>query len=113
MPNPSSRMSSSERELYAQGRTSFERGEIDRAMESLSPLLERKVGFADLHYMVGVMLDQRGEIRHRGGVTEEPGLYVLGLRFQRRKNSNFIDGVGNDAAELTQHLIKRSASRAA
>ncbi len=59
------------------------------------------------------VLDERGEIRHRGGVTEEPGLYVLGLRFQRRKNSNFIDGVGNDAAELTQHLLKRRASRAA
>jgi len=59
------------------------------------------------------VLDERGEIRHRGGVTEEPGLYVLGLRFQRRKNSNFIDGVGNDAAELTRHLIERRNARAA
>jgi putative flavoprotein involved in K+ transport len=53
------------------------------------------------------VLDERGEIRHRGGVTDEPGLYVLGLRFQRRKNSNFIDGVGNDAAELARHLVAR------
>jgi putative flavoprotein involved in K+ transport len=59
------------------------------------------------------VLDEQGEIRHRGGVTEEPGLYVLGLRFQRRKNSNFIDGVGNDAAELARHLIERRETRAA
>jgi putative flavoprotein involved in K+ transport len=53
------------------------------------------------------VLDGRGEIRHQGGITAEPGLYVLGLRFQRRKNSNLIDGVGNDAAELTRHLVER------
>jgi tetratricopeptide (TPR) repeat protein len=54
-------MSSADRELYAQGRASFERGEVDRALEFLTSLLERKVGFADLHYMVGVLLDQRGD----------------------------------------------------
>jgi putative flavoprotein involved in K+ transport len=59
------------------------------------------------------VLDDRGEIRHKGGITDEPGLYVLGLRFQRRKNSNFIDGVGNDAAELARHLVERRHSRAA
>jgi putative flavoprotein involved in K+ transport len=59
------------------------------------------------------VLDERGEIRHEGGVTAEPGLYVLGLRFQRRKNSNFIDGVGNDAAELSRHLVERLRDRAA
>jgi putative flavoprotein involved in K+ transport len=40
------------------------------------------------------VLDRRGEIAHRGGVTPSPGLYVLGMQFQRRRNSNFIDGVG-------------------
>jgi len=55
-------MTSAEREIYAQGRASFESGDVDRALESLSPLRERKVGFADLHYMVGVLLDRRGEM---------------------------------------------------
>jgi putative flavoprotein involved in K+ transport len=59
------------------------------------------------------VLDERGEIRHDGGITDEPGLYVLGLRFQRRKNSNFTDGVGNDAADLARHLVERRRSRAA
>lgn len=61
-PNPTPRMTSAERGLYAQGRDRFERGEVENALESLSPLLERRVGFADLHYMVGVLLDQKGEV---------------------------------------------------
>ena len=51
-----------ERDLYSHGRACFEQGEVDRALESLSPLLTAKDGFADLHYMVGVLLDRRGEV---------------------------------------------------
>ena len=46
------------------------------------------------------VLDADGEIAHEGGVTAAPGLYVLGLRFQCRRTSNFIDGVGRDAEAL-------------
>ena len=45
-----------------------------------------------------------GEIVHNGGVTREPGLYVLGLEFQRRRNSSLIDGVGHDARELAEYV---------
>jgi putative flavoprotein involved in K+ transport len=50
------------------------------------------------------VLDARGEIEHRGGVTRAPGVYALGLRFLRRRNSNFIGGVGQDARELAAHI---------
>ena len=56
-------------------------------------------------------LDARGEIRHRGGITDAPGLYVLGLQFQRRRNSAFIDGVGRDAFELAAHIVGPRAAR--
>jgi putative flavoprotein involved in K+ transport len=46
------------------------------------------------------LLDAAGEVRHRGGVTPAPGLYVLGLRFLRRRSSNFLGGVGADATAL-------------
>lgn len=49
------------------------------------------------------VLGADGEIRHDRGVTPAPGLYVLGLRFLRRRNSSFIDGVGADAAALAAH----------
>ena len=50
------------------------------------------------------VLDDRGELRHEGGITPEPGLYALGLYFMRRRNSSFLDGVGADAAELAHHI---------
>jgi putative flavoprotein involved in K+ transport len=50
------------------------------------------------------VLDPQGEIRHRGGITPVPGLYVLGLRFLRRRNSSFIDGQAKDAAEIADHI---------
>lgn len=50
------------------------------------------------------VLDARGEIVHNGGITPYPGLYVLGMNFQRRRNSSFIDGVGGDAQFLAQQL---------
>ncbi|WP_439577789.1 flavin-containing monooxygenase [Elioraea sp.] len=54
------------------------------------------------------VLDDAGEIVHAGGVTPAPGLFVLGLRFLRRRNSNFLGGVGADAdalaAEIRTHL---------
>jgi putative flavoprotein involved in K+ transport len=50
------------------------------------------------------VLDAHGEIIHNGGVTAEPGLYVLGLNFQRRRNSSFIDGVGHDAWAIAREI---------
>jgi putative flavoprotein involved in K+ transport len=62
------------------------------------------------------VLDRRGEIVHQGGVTPEPGLYVLGLQFLRHRNSSFLDGVGRDALALAAHLteyLARQQPRAA
>jgi putative flavoprotein involved in K+ transport len=55
------------------------------------------------------VLDDRGEIRQRRGVTPVRGLYVLGQRFQHTRRSNFIDGVGRDAAFIADHLARRNA----
>jgi putative flavoprotein involved in K+ transport len=87
--------------------------EIDLRAESITTVLWATGYRRSYPWLKVPVLDERGEIRHQGGVTAEPGLYVLGLRFQRRKNSNFIDGVGNDAAELTRHLVERRRSLAA
>lgn len=50
------------------------------------------------------VLDRRGAVVHEGGVMEEPGLFVLGLPFLRRRKSSFIEGAGLDAVELMQPL---------
>lgn len=56
------------------------------------------------------ILDRRGEIRQHRGVTDLPGAYVLGQRFQHFRNSNFIDGVGRDAAFVAEHIVCRGRS---
>ena len=58
------------------------------------------------------VLDRKGRIRHDGGVVVAPGMYVMGLPFMRRRKSSFIDGAGDDAADLAAHL-HRSLDRAA
>jgi putative flavoprotein involved in K+ transport len=50
------------------------------------------------------VLDYKGRIRHDGGVTTSPGMYLIGASFLRRRKSSFIHGAGDDAAELTEHL---------
>jgi putative flavoprotein involved in K+ transport len=52
------------------------------------------------------VLDRRGEIRQQRGHTPVPGLYVLGQRFQHRRDSHFIGGVGRDAAAVADHITK-------
>ncbi len=59
------------------------------------------------------VFDERREIRHEGGVVPEPGLYVIGMRFQRTKGSNLLDYVGRDAEALSKHIAERFRDKAA
>lgn len=52
-------------------------------------------------------MDEAGEVMQVGGVTDFPGLYILGLTFLRRRRSNFIDGCGVDAAEIAQMVSEQ------
>src|SRR5262245_42235312 len=51
------------------------------------------------------ILDRKGMVRHDGGVTVSPGLYLMGLHFMRRRKSSLIDGAGDDARDLSAHLV--------
>jgi putative flavoprotein involved in K+ transport len=50
-----------------------------------------------------------GELLHRRGVTPVPGLYALGLRFQHRRSSHLIGGVGHDAEYLAERILAAAA----
>lgn len=50
------------------------------------------------------VLDGKGRVRHDGGVSACPGMYLLGTRFLRRRKSTFIDGAGDDARDLSAHM---------
>ena len=51
------------------------------------------------------VLDRAGEIRHRGGATAAPGLHVIGMRWQSRRNSAHLDGVRHDAATVVSRVL--------
>lgn len=59
------------------------------------------------------VLGADGEIVHEAGVTSVPGLYVLGLRFQRTRKSHFLGGVGEDAGFVAAQIVAREARLAA
>jgi putative flavoprotein involved in K+ transport len=52
------------------------------------------------------VLDAKGGVRHVGGVTPVPGLYVMGTTFLRRRKSTLIVGADDDARELSTHLCE-------
>jgi putative flavoprotein involved in K+ transport len=64
-------------------------------------------GYSPDHSWLQVpVLDRKGRIRHDGGVVEAPGLYLMGMQFLRRRKSALIDGAGDDARDLADHLVQ-------
>jgi putative flavoprotein involved in K+ transport len=53
--------------------------------------------------------DAHGALRQYRGVTQVPGLFVVGQRFQHRRDSGFIDGARHDARFVVEHLLGRFA----
>jgi putative flavoprotein involved in K+ transport len=62
-------------------------------------------GYRPLYPWLDVpVLDAKGWVRHDGGVTPLPGLYLMSATFLRRRKSSFIDGAGQDARDLSEHM---------
>ncbi|MGW0202874.1 NAD(P)-binding domain-containing protein [Nonomuraea sp. NPDC003201] len=57
------------------------------------------------------VVDEKGRLRHDGGVVDSPGLYALGLPVLRRRRSTFIHGIEDDAREVIDHLARYLAVR--
>ena len=59
----------------------------------------------DVSWLDVPVLDRKGHIRHDGGVVDSPGMYLMGMQFLRRRKSALIDGAGDDARDLSDHLV--------
>jgi len=53
------------------------------------------------------VLNARAEPVHVRGITEVPGMYFLGLQWLSKLNSSLLSGVGDDAADLADHIAAR------
>jgi putative flavoprotein involved in K+ transport len=58
----------------------------------------------DYRWLHVPVLDEKGHLRHEGGVVAAPGMYALGLPVLRRRKSTFIHGIEDDAREVVEHL---------
>jgi len=69
-------------------------------------------GYAvDYQWMDIDVFDAQGKPVHQRGVTDEPGIYFLGLPWQSRRGSAFIWGVWHDAKYLADHVAKQRMYR--
>jgi putative flavoprotein involved in K+ transport len=58
----------------------------------------------DHSWLEVAVFDRKGMVRHNGGITPSPGMYLMGAQFLRRRKSALIDGAGDDARDLSAHL---------
>lgn len=65
----------------------------------------------DYHWIDLPIFDRNGYPRHDRGVVEsQPGLYFMGLLFQRTLGSALLVGVGKDAEHVATHIKARQLS---
>jgi putative flavoprotein involved in K+ transport len=51
------------------------------------------------------VFDDRGYPRHRAGITDYPGLYVLGSPWINKRKSGILYGVSEDASNIVEHIV--------
>ncbi len=78
---------------------------VDLARAGVSTVLWATGYGRDWSWIHADVFDAHGDPVHRQGVTAEPGLCFLGLRWLYRRDSGFISGVGRDAEHLAAHLV--------
>jgi putative flavoprotein involved in K+ transport len=53
------------------------------------------------------LVSKNGKIRHQRGLTAIRGLYFLGLPWQHKRGSSLLQGVGEDAKYIMEHIKER------
>ncbi len=80
------------------------RGTLDLAAAGISTVIWATGFRPDLGWIRRPILDATGVPVHRDGITADPGLAFVGLKFQRKYGSDVLYGVGDDAAIVADHI---------
>lgn len=87
---------------------SFERDEelatLDLHRAGVSTVIWCTGFTTDWRWVKADVFDERGLPKHRGGVTGQPGLYILGLPWLSKRKSGILYGVGEDAERIVRHI---------
>jgi tetratricopeptide (TPR) repeat protein len=103
----------SEREMLAQGRRAFERGEDAAAFEHLSRLALHGNEFADVHYMLGILQERRGRLDEaveslRRAIRTNPSyveaLLALASLHELRGDFDLSESYAERASQLTRSI---------
>ncbi|GAB3852531.1 NAD(P)/FAD-dependent oxidoreductase [Nocardioides maradonensis] len=78
--------------------------EVDLAAAGITTILWATGYRADYGWLEVDTFDERGRPIHRRGVSNEPGIYFLGLPWLSRRGSSFIWGVWHDAKHIAGHI---------
>ena len=78
--------------------------QIDLARDGITSVVWATGFRPDYSWLHVPVLDEKGHLRHEGGIVDSPGMYTLGLPVLRRRKSSFIHGAEDDARELVEHL---------
>jgi putative flavoprotein involved in K+ transport len=83
---------------------------LDLRAERISTVVVAAGYRPDHHWLRLPLTGPDGHILQRRGRTAAPGVYVVGQRFQHRRDSALIDGARHDARAVVAHLLHGSSS---
>ena len=82
---------------------------LNLAEEGIAAIIWATGYTVDYSWLQVDSFDENGRPRHTRGVSEEPGIYFLGLPWLSRRGSSFIWGVWHDARFIADQIaIQRS-----
>lgn len=112
-------LTSAERESYVLGRQGFERGEDEEALGHFTKLLSTRSGFADVHYMMGLVHERRGDLDAAARCLEQalrinPGYAEAALAlasiFEQRGEYGRSEALARELANEAPQRAARMAS---
>lgn len=99
------------REILIQGRRAFEERNDDEALGQLSRLIDQGIAYADVHYMIGIVHERRGDLDEaltslRQAIRLNPSyaeaLLALASLHERRGDYDLSESYAQRASQLTR-----------
>ena len=81
--------------------------ELDLNAAGISSIIWATGYVSDYSWLNVDTFDTKGKPLHQRGISQEPGIYFLGLPWQSRRGSSFIWGVWHDAKYVAEHICKQ------
>ncbi|MFC4217437.1 flavin-containing monooxygenase [Pseudophaeobacter arcticus] len=77
---------------------------IDLEQENVCTIIWATGFRQDFNWLKADAFDERGAPIHQRGLSQEPGVYFLGLPWQSRRGSSFLWGVWHDAKHIADQI---------